>query len=212
MFSAMNIRLSKIDIALCPTTFEFLCFRTTSKSSSCLSLLIYRTGAIPALFFEEIADVLDKVMTFSDTVFITGDFNIHIERPEDPHGRKLMNLMSTYGMVSLVNCPTHILGGTLDLLFSNDVSQVSVTVSNPAISDHFLLSWNSSLSLPRLIYSDVTFRPWRSLDITTFRDCISHSPLCNPDNWSSLDVDALSLLYDQSIIEILDSLIPLKTS
>ena len=37
--------LSKVDLGAVPTTFEHLCVRVTSGSSSCVVLLLYRPGS-----------------------------------------------------------------------------------------------------------------------------------------------------------------------
>lgn len=189
-----------------------MCLRISSGSAACIAVLIYRTGTIKATFFDELAQILDSVTTYYVPVTVAGDFNVRFERLDDPHGSKLREVMSTYGLVCSVNQPTHQLGGTLDLVFSPISRPLNVTVSDPGLSDHFLLNWPTLLPLPRLLYATTTYRPRSRLDRSEFRCLLSESPLCRPESWPHLNVDELANLYRVTISRILDALIPFKTS
>ncbi len=211
-FSPSAIRLEVIPLGKIPTTFESLCFRVFSVSSSMIILLIYRTGPVLSNFFEELAEILDVICTFSDPVIVTGDFNIHVERNKDPNAARLTNTLSIYGMHCKVNAPTHDLGGTLDLVFSTASHPIRPTVTNVGLSDHFLVQWKSVLSLPPLIYRTVHYRPWSNLNLSEFRFHLTNSPLCNSASWKDLNVDHLALLYDTTMLTILNDLVPVKSS
>jgi len=79
-------------------SFEHVCARVTSRSSSCSVLLIYRPGswADDASFFTELSDLLDRLMTLSDPIMIVGNLNIRMDRPDDPQCRRLHELLVTY--------------------------------------------------------------------------------------------------------------------
>ena len=207
--SSKQVRLSALPISFSPASFEVLCFRVTSRSSSLIFILIYRTGPIYTQFFDELARLLDHFMTFSDPVTVAGDLNIHIERPNDPHACHLLDLLASYGLSCHVHEPTHDGGGTLDHVFSRQ--DLSVNISDPEISDHRLLSWTSELPTPPLVYSTKSFRPWSRLDLSHFRQMLIDSPLCDPLIWPILDINELANLYVDVITNILDHLIPWKT-
>ena len=84
-FASVRVRLAAISLTLTLTTFDCMCFRITSASSTCVTVLIYPTGSIVSLLFDELTQVLDHVMTFSDPVTIAGDFSIHPERKNEIH-------------------------------------------------------------------------------------------------------------------------------
>ena len=67
---------------------HFFCDRSVNLS--------YRGS--PDSLFEELADILDCISTFSDPLIVAGDFNIHVERKNDSAANKLINLMSAYGI------------------------------------------------------------------------------------------------------------------
>jgi len=211
-FSRSNIKLSVISINASPSTFEHLCFRAHHGPSSNVILLIYRTGPLSSLFFDELAAVLDYTATLSSPIFVTGDLNIHVERTNDIHAKKLKELMLTYGLSCKVTCPTHTLGGTLDVVFSSTDNPLTVSVTDPAISDHFLLCWKSDLTLPPLSYLSASYRPWSRLNLSNFRTRLQNSSLCNPLEWEILEIDELAELYDNTIITILNDILPLRVA
>ena len=196
-----------------PVSFECLCVRLSSGTSTCLVVLIYRTGPVTALFFNELSDMLDHLSTASSPLIVAGDFNIHIERPDDPNGRTLLDTLASYGLSSRVDFPTHIQGGTLDVVFTRlDLPPISVTSSDPGLSDHCLLTWAVPFVLPPLHYRSVSYRPWSRLDLNEFRRAIISSPLCQPSSWHGLDPNELASLYDSSIFSVLDRLVPVRTA
>ena len=66
--------------------FEHDCARVTSRSSTCIVLLIYRAGSriVDAIFLSELSDLLDRLTTLTDPIMIAGDLNIRLDRPDDP--------------------------------------------------------------------------------------------------------------------------------
>ena len=209
--SPASIPLSPIPVSSKPSTFEFLCVRVCSRSS-CIVVLIYRTGPIASLFFNELSNLLDRIMLLNDPVIVAGDFNIHIEHPNDANPSKLLQIFRDYGFGCAVNGPTHNLGGTLDIVFtSSDCPLPCITVHETGLSDHCLLRWTSLLSRPVLEYKTSTYRPWKLLDTDEFRDALSLSPLSVSQSWSSMDVNELATMFDTVITRIADKLIPTKT-
>ncbi|HSN23461.1 MAG TPA: hypothetical protein VLS45_04730, partial [Methylomicrobium sp.] len=92
-----------------------------------------------------------------------------------------------------------------------DLPAPSVEALDVGISDHRLLRWSAPLYRPSPVYTSVTRRPWRQLDVAAFRAALSASPLCQPDRWAELSIDELAQLYDDEATVILDRLIPAQT-
>ena len=114
------------------TTFEYLSVRLSSRSTSCTALLIYRTGPVSSLFFTELANTLDLLVTLNEPIFIIGDLNIHVENHNDHHAKTLLSLLDAYGLTCRVSGPTHDLGGTLDIVASrSDLPPPPVDVRDP---------------------------------------------------------------------------------
>ena len=69
-----GVRLTKLDVGVAVDTSEHMCVRvsTDQSATSCVVLLVYRPGseAVTSTFFAEFTDVLDRVVTFIDPVYI----------------------------------------------------------------------------------------------------------------------------------------------
>ena len=93
-----NARLEPIDTGIVPGTFELSCLRISSNTSSCIVAVIYRLGSasVSTVFYTELADVLDRLVTFIDPVYIVGDLNVRLDRPGDSSAAKLIDLLADY--------------------------------------------------------------------------------------------------------------------
>ncbi len=71
-------------------------------------------------FFTEFSKHLETWVLSSGSLLIMGDFNIHVEDPKDCHGKRLLNMFASCGLMQHVVGPTHKDGGTLDLVVTRD--------------------------------------------------------------------------------------------
>ena len=124
-------------------TFELLAARVATGSSAVIVLVVYRPGSqtITVQFFAELADVLDRVVAFTDPVIVTGDFNVRLDRADDPAAQQMTDLLATYGFVCRVSELTHGRGGLLDVVATRSYQPApSVEVSRVmAVIDFFWL-------------------------------------------------------------------------
>ena len=75
------------------STFECLAARVSAGAASCV--VVYRpdSSAVTATFLAELADVLDRLLTFVDPAVLAGDVNIRLERTCDPHSVEFSDLI-----------------------------------------------------------------------------------------------------------------------
>jgi len=71
-----GIRLTALDLGM---ALELLSVHVVTGSSSCVVLLVYRTGPITSAFFAKFTDVLDRVATNVHPLYIMGDLNIRLD-------------------------------------------------------------------------------------------------------------------------------------
>ena len=206
------VRQTRLGSSFSPTTFEAVCVRLHSGSTSAVVILIYRTGPVTCSFFDELSHLLDETAVQSCPVIIAGDLNIHVEKPDNPHAKSLCELLSAYGFTLRVDTPTHDLGGTLDVVFTrSDLPDIVVAASDPGVSDHCLLTWSFPFSPSPPVYVSLTRRPWSRLDLLEFRRELSGSTICLPHTWKDRSADELASAFDVCIVSVLDLLIPLRT-
>ena len=143
---------------------------------------IYRPGsaAVTAAFFVDLADVLDRLATFVDPLFVVGDLNVHLERTDDATAAQLVDVLADHGLSCRVTASTHDAGGLLDVVASrDDLSPPLVDVIDVGLSDHRLLRWSVPMRRPPTVYTTTVVRPWCQLDATAFRDSLLSSLVCN---------------------------------
>ena len=216
-FAPANIQLSILPVAN-PPSFELLCVRVTSGRTSEVLAVIYRPGSQPVQwqFFDDLSTIFEQVRTYSSTTYVVGDFNVRLDRPDDPHAQQFRSLVAGYGFHLAASSPTHRRGGTLDALAST--TAVDVRIVDAGISDHHAVCWRSKPVLLSSISPSCTdftrpvlVRSWRQLDRDKFRAAIATSRLCRPENWP-IDIDELAALYNDEFQRLLDALIPLHAS
>jgi len=140
VLSTSGIRLTQLNLGVNIGSFDMLCVRLTSVSSSCVAVLIYRPlSASVSAFISELADILDRVVTFSDPLFVVGDVSIHLERDDDPVTCQFIDALNARGLAWHVTPPTHDCGGTIDIVALSDLPAPSIDVINVELYDHRLL-------------------------------------------------------------------------
>ena len=65
--------MKAVDIGTRPSTFECVATRISSSLSTCVVVVIYRTGPVTANFFVELSDILDRLSTSDDQLVLSGD-------------------------------------------------------------------------------------------------------------------------------------------
>jgi len=143
VLSTSSKRLTQLDLDVNIGSFEMLCVRLTSVSSSCVAVLIYRPpSASVFVFISELVDILDRVVTFSNTLFVVGDVNIHLERDE-AMTIQFIDDLNARGLVYHVTPPTHGI-----VVTRSDLPAPSIDVINIGLSDHRLLQWRVEFARP----------------------------------------------------------------
>ena len=127
-------------------TFQFTKWRVTSSSNKKhLNIIaIYRplySTANPqtiASFLDEFTNWLPDQLVENDNVLILGAFNIHINDQTDEDAGIFTDTMEVLGLSQHVEHPTHRLGNTLDLIFTetNGNTQLDSIREGPFFSDH----------------------------------------------------------------------------
>ncbi len=72
---------------------------------------------------------------------VIGDFNIYLNKANDPLSKAFLALIDTSGFTQFVHEPTHSSGNTLDLILSRGIEVSALNVSSVSffVSDNFLI-------------------------------------------------------------------------
>ena len=71
-----------------------------------------------SVFFDEFATYLENWTLVSHDILIVGDFNIHIDLPNDSKTSKFLDILKMFNLVHVV-APTHESSHTIDLIISH---------------------------------------------------------------------------------------------
>lgn len=93
--AADGIRLTPVDVGQSPSTFECVAARITSGQSSCVVIVIYRTGNVTTEFFRELSSLLERLVTLADALLLVGNVNIRLERTSDPDAIQFIETLSS---------------------------------------------------------------------------------------------------------------------
>ena len=150
-------------------TFGYTCMQLKCCSDvKVLAICLYRTGPVIELFFTELNDLLQAASLRSDYVILCGDFNIHVEQPSSREVVKLLQVTESFSYCQIVSNPTHLHGGTIDLVFDNSnlIDLQSVTVHDYLnISDHFPVVFQTkSLAVNPKIAKTIQTRCLKEID------------------------------------------------
>jgi hypothetical protein len=217
VFSSDKINLKVLPFDS-PSTFELLCVKVTSGRSSEILAVVYRPGSqsVQQQFFTDLSSILERISTYAAPAHLVGDFNIRFDRPDNSAAQQFHSLLRGFGFGVSSTGPTHVRGGTLDVVAST--TTVNVTVIDAGISDHHSVHWRSPGLTSSPLSSSHTgnaspalIRSWRRLDLEAFQLAVADSQLCQSSVWPD-DIDDFCSLYNNELNQILDYLLPFSNS
>jgi len=83
----------------CQAKAEHVCVRISTGQFAAIIMVVYRPGssAVQMTFFDELPSALVVVATFQEAVYVVGDFNIRLNREDDPNTTSLLSYSPAMG-------------------------------------------------------------------------------------------------------------------
>ena len=162
------------------------------------------------LFLEEFESFLEKLLTSTGPLMITGDFNFHLDVPSDCVAARFGRLLEAFNLIQHVNIATHQNGHILDLVITraSDDFLNNIRVSDPAISDHSAVHCQLSFRKPDPVGRQITYRKLRSVDRESFVRDIENSTLINYETFDN--ASDLAVCYNRTLSALLEQHAPIK--
>ena len=93
-------------------------------------------------FVDEITSLLTGRITTLSNIIILGDFNINTTETTSADDTIFHNIMAAFTLEQHMHSPTHKLGNTLDLIFTQLHGEIKVTnaTTHGYVSDHCMVS------------------------------------------------------------------------
>ena len=213
MCAVPGVHLTPLVAVSCSlSTIEVVAARVQVGSFTAVVVVVYRPGstAVTPQFYDDLAKVFETVAAYVIPVYVVGDFNVRLDRPDHPNTKALQELVAGFGFAVRPTTQTQQQGGTIDaVIVRDDAVGPAVHAIDVALSDHNLLEWSVTCTRPQRSADVVTSRPWRLLDVAALREGLAASVLCRSEGWPE-DVDDMAVLYDDTISTLLDRLLPLR--
>ena len=73
-----------------------------------------RNNLTDSMFTEQLPDLLDYGNSLPGLVCLAGDMNIHFDNPLQSQTKQTLSTLSLYGLVQVINNPTHRCGHIID--------------------------------------------------------------------------------------------------
>ena len=122
------------------------------------------------MFLEEFSSFLEGLVSTTNALLVAGDFNFHIDEPNDCDARRFLQVLESFDLIQHVSEATHRNGHILDLIITRAHEKLvsRCTVDNPFVSDH--LAVHSLLDLAKLPLERkrISYRKIRDIDFSEF--------------------------------------------
>ena len=150
-FTHTSFDVVQASITLQHNTLHFFCLYRPPPNR--------RNNLTDSMFTEQLTDLLDYVNSLPGLVCLVGDMNIHFDNPLQSLTKQTLSTLSLYGLVQVINKPTHRCGHIIDwvIVRPDDDIQRKSTVTDSLESDHYCTKsyFNISVSKPSTLYRTV---------------------------------------------------------
>ena len=140
------------------TSFKVVQASITIKQNALHLLCLYfpppsrQDNLTASMFTEQLPDLLDCAYSLPGYVCLVGDMNIHFDNPLQSLTKQTLSTLSLYGLVQVINKPTHRCGHIIDwvIVRPDDDIHRKYTVTDSLESNHFCTKsyFNISVSKP----------------------------------------------------------------
>ena len=108
------------------------------------------------MFLDEMQNVVDRCLTKSTNIIITGDLNLNLldMKSESSPGMKLKNFMDIFYCQNMVRDPTCFAGNeptSIDVIITNNGNKFAKTIAcNTGLSDHHYMVASALKNMPHV--------------------------------------------------------------
>ena len=154
-------------------TFQVAKWRVKTKSESLLVIVIYHppysttNQTTNSAFLDKFTDWITMDLAHEENIFITGDFNIHINDSDtDGDTSTSLETIKAMGLQQHVNFDTHMKDNTLDLVLTESYSGIIIKrcTQGSFLSDHCIVLCQTSNEREDIETKLVTYRNLKDLD------------------------------------------------
>ena len=171
---------------------------------------IYRPPSGSAIkFLGELTEWLPKNALLDTNPIIMGDFNLHVNNENDDDSMNFLEMMLALGLKQNVTFDTHKSGNTLDLIFPETESKITVKSVNKGeqLLDHSIVCMVLSLQKNKYEKCVILFRDLTNLNYEELADDINIRYALGEER----DIDTVSARFNQELSAALERHTPMQS-
>ena len=163
-----------------------------------------------ATFMHEFESYLDETVLVQEMLCITGNFNLHVDDPDDTYGCQFNNLLSSYGLINHVTFLTHQAGHTLDLVITQNNQELELGSIKPGyyLSNHCFVCADIVIPWPDVQNKKLSYHKLKSIDKPSFASDLES--ICQ-DLLQIDDLNVLAVQYNCRLLSLLDKHAPVTS-
>ena len=198
------------------SSFEAAEFSVLAGNTPLQIIGIYRLQYSPShpvscnTFIEEFSDFLEQALPIYDNPIIMGDFNIHVNKIDDPNALAFQELLTSFSLHQYVNIPTHVSGNTLDLVITKSTSMLNISTPSSSyfISDHTFVDFSINIVRATVTKKTITYRNIKGIDKDEIKNDLREANNKIMEHPLSVDLPAM---FNHLMTDIMNHHAPLIT-
>ena len=166
-----------VDLIKLPTfkmnVLEFMDLKLNTKNKTIRIVPVYRpprsaSRSYPiADFYSDIEKLVTHYKTIKDEVILCGDYNVHINKPEEAETCRFNSIIESADLKHHVYEKTHLRGNTLDLVMTDSSSSlITKCVVDEFLSDHAVIPVDLNLMKPPKSKKTIRFRKNKDVNVS----------------------------------------------
>ena len=154
------------------------------------------------MFLDDLTDILTEWMASFRNLIICWDFNIHIDDPNDTEAQIFNDTMEALALQQHIGFPTYHAGNTLDLIFTETMSQLNTKTSKGRyILDHRAIMTELDIRIQHTFSKMVTFRNLKLINVEEFKSALNFGSIENKK-----DLELVNEKYENELTRVLNQL------
>ena len=158
-------------------------------------------------FLDEVSQLVQYFITNYKNPVLLGDFNIHVQDLANLDSLVFNDTVEAIGLIQHIIEPTHQLGNTLDLIYTESLEAVKVlhVFLGDYISDHRLAGIEVHLRKQQEKSESTSHRNYRGLNLDDFRKAFNNNRILEKENLEEAFTE-----FKEEMTRALDELAPLE--
>ena len=160
-------------------------------------------------FQEELSDYLTKNINNYEELIIMGDTNIHYDSKAKKETIAYEELLYSFGLQQLVNCPTHRSGHCIDHIITKNNSKLGISEPTTIweISDHWVTTCVISITKPKISRKECRYRKIKDLYTKEVGEDLQTMTRASKE----IEDENLPIFYNTELSKIMEKHAPEKT-